>query len=336
MRAMVLCAGLGTRLRPLTETWPKPAIPFLGQPLLRCTLGLLAKANISQIAINVHHLPDVMAQVAEEECRSLSQTLHVSREDVLLGTGGGIRNMKRFVAGDECVVINGDILFAFDLQEALAAHRARGALATLLLLPMPENERYASVDINPEGWVGRIAGHGPGGDHLSPWHFTGAHILSPEIFDFMAPSGPEDINRDVYPRALAAGRRIYGHAAKASYWSDLGTPARYAASLSDFLLGSVDASHFGRGSPFEGATKVPGGYCKGKVHLAGHIRGPAYLADCEVEAGAEIGEGVFVSRGAKIGSGARIVRSAIFDGTRIGAEALSDCLAFGAYRIRAR
>ncbi|HVE82475.1 MAG TPA: nucleotidyltransferase family protein, partial [Myxococcales bacterium] len=248
MRAMVLCAGLGTRLRPLTHRWPKPAIPLLGAPLFRYHLAVLRAAGVTEVGINTFHLPEVMEAVAAQECERAGMRLEVSREaGEIQGTGGGIRGLSGFLReSDPFVVVNGDILFAVDLEAAVAAHRASGAAASMVLLPMPEGERFAAVECSPDFQVRKIAGHGPGGGAgpLSSWHFTGVHVMSPAVLEHMAKEGPEDINRQVYPRMLERGLRVHGAVASA-YWSDLGTPSRYLAAQRDLLFGQVPVERFG-------------------------------------------------------------------------------------------
>ncbi|HET9452117.1 MAG TPA: nucleotidyltransferase family protein, partial [Aggregicoccus sp.] len=253
MKAMILCAGLGTRLRPLTERWPKPALPLLGAPLLRYHLAVLARAGVSEVGINTHHLPDVMAATAQAECMRAGLRLHVVHEPVIQGTGGGIRGLRDFLSegGEDFFVFNGDILFPVDLRPVLAAHRDSGAAATMVLMPLPPGEKYAAVELDAGGQVRRIAGHGPGGSPLTPWHFTGVHVMSPRVFDFMRPEGPEDINRDVYVRMMEAGLAVRGLEVRA-YWSDLGTPGRYLATVQDVLGGRAELSGLGGASPLAG------------------------------------------------------------------------------------
>src|SRR5919197_3090864 len=144
---MVLCAGLGTRLRPLTARVPKPAAPVCGVPLVRYALALLAHAGARRAVVNVHHLPDAMAATAEAAARAVGLDLAVSREPVIAGTGGALREAAPLLAGaDVIVVVNGDVLFDVDLAAALAAHRTSGALATMVLMPMPPGASYASVE----------------------------------------------------------------------------------------------------------------------------------------------------------------------------------------------
>ncbi|HYH99066.1 NDP-sugar synthase [Hyalangium sp.] len=338
MKAMILCAGLGTRLRPLTERWPKPALPFLGQPLLRYHLAVLKVAGVKAVGINTHHLPEEMAATARAECERARLPLHIVHEPIIQGTGGGIRGLRDFLSEDDFLVFNGDILFPVDLRPVVAAHRDSGAVATMVLMPMPADEKYAAVEMNPERQVRRIAGHGPGGAALSPWHFTGVHVVSPRVFDFMSAEGPEDINRDIYARVMQAGLPVHGEVVQA-YWSDLGTPSRYLATVRDVLFGRVPLEMLGWASPFAAAPRGTGNWwAHPAAHLgAAKVAGPAYFgAGCLLEDGARIGSAVAVGEGARVGDGARLNRVAVFEGTEVAPdEELVEVLAWGTHRVPA-
>ncbi|PZR12061.1 MAG: nucleotidyltransferase [Archangium gephyra] len=320
MKAMVLCAGLGTRLRPLTNVWPKPAMPLLGGPLFRYSVATLRNAGITQIGINTHHLPDVMAATARAEVPNV-EIVHEAGE--IQGTGGGIRGLKHFLGGDDFVVLNGDVLFSVDLTPVIAAHRASGAAATMLLLPMPEGEKYNAVEVDPSGHVRRIAGRGPGGEKLSNWHFTGVHVMTPAVFDFMSASGPEDINRDVYVRMLEQGLTIGSHVLrdKNAYWSDLGTPQRYAATHQDLLFGQVKLEPFGAHGPLSGVSRGDGNFWvhpTANVDLDVKVAGPAYFgANCSVDGGVRLGAAVSIGANARVGRNVRLNRVAVLEGAVI-------------------
>src|SRR5262249_53890843 len=111
LRAVVLCAGLGTRLRPFTEHWPKPALPVLGQPLFRYALALLRSAGVDAIGVNVHHLAERMEAVARAECERASMRVQISPEPIIQGTAGGIRGLRALLDEDDFVAMNGDVLF---------------------------------------------------------------------------------------------------------------------------------------------------------------------------------------------------------------------------------
>lgn len=341
MKAMVLAAGLGTRLRPLTETWPKPAMPFLGQPLLRYTFALLARAGITGVGFNTHHLPEVMRRTAEAEGERFGLRTETVHEPVIQGTGGGIRGLSSFLRTEKTfVVFNGDILFAVDLKPLLETHAQSGAAATMVLLPMPAGEKYAAVETTPEGEVRRIAGHGPGGEVLQPWHFTGVHLMTPAVFDFMTPGAPEDINRDVYPRLMAKGLKVRGVVAQHSYWSDLGTPSRYLATQRDCLTGRVPLGAFPGASPFDGT--LPGAGDGVRQHPTAQVlspaRGPALFGPrSRVAAGAALGGELFVGEDAEVAAGASLDRACVLAGTRIAAgERVHEAIAFRQHRIPAR
>jgi mannose-1-phosphate guanylyltransferase len=327
MRAMILCAGLGTRLRPLTHHWPKPALPLLGQPLLRYNLALLCEAGVREVGINTHHLPDAMRECAEAECARFGLRLVVAHEPTIQGTGGGIRGLRWFLEQDDFLVLNGDILFAVALRPVVMAHRASGAAATMVLLPMPVNERYAAVEMDAERHIRRIAGRGPGGPGLTAWHFSGVHVMSPVVFDFMSPQGAEDINRGVYVQMMEAGLALHGHLAE-GYWSDVGTPARYLATQTDLLHGRVPLDAFPGASPFEG---------RGARTLGEGIVSPSLVdGAARIGRGVVVGPGAYVGRGARVGDGARLGRCAVLEETGVDpGEELVDTIAFGPHRLTA-
>ena len=296
-RAFVLAAGLGTRLRPLTDTWPKPAVPFLGAPLLRRTFAVLARAGVDRVALNAHHLPEVMARVAKEEGARRGLAVTTVHEPVIQGTGGGLRGLQRALPGDDVLVAwNGDILFAPDLAPLLEAHRDSGAAATMVLLPMPPGRSYGVVEVDASGRVQRIGRANPAPlPGCTAWHFSGVHLLSPRVFEAMAPEGPEDINHDVYPR-LFGGGAVRGAVVNAP-WSDLGSPATYLEAQADLLLGRVE-DPLGTESPLPGRSG----------------QGPLVEPGARLQPGADVSPDVFVASGVEVPSGARVRRSALLAG----------------------
>ncbi len=338
---MVLCAGLGTRLRPLTDLLPKPAVPLCGLPLVRYALALLAGAGVGRALVNVHHLPDAMDASARASAQALGLELAVAREPVITGTGGALRAAREALAGASAIVVmNGDILFDLDVGEALAAHRASGALATMVLMRMPDGARYAAVETDPSGAVRRIAGRfGPGGATLHPWHFTGVHVVSSALLEHIPDSPLElDVNRHVYPPLMASGL-VRGHVVNGG-WSDLGTPADYLAANRDVLAGRVKLGRFPGASPFAGLVEhLPGAWVAEDAEVAGEggLRGP-----CIVRAGARVGAGAVVGPGAVVGerctvsAGARVENAVLWDETELArGEAVVGAIAAGGLRVGA-
>jgi mannose-1-phosphate guanylyltransferase len=337
---MVLCAGLGTRLRPLTSGLPKPAVPVCGMPLVRYLLALLAGAGVRRAVVNAHHLADRMAEVAGVAARAAGLDLTISREPVIAGTGGALREARHALGGAEAiVVVNGDILFDVDLAAAVASHRASGALATMVLMPMPPGSSYASVEIDPGGAVRRIAGRfGPGGAGLTPWHFTGVHVLAPELLD-LVPRAPFelDVNRHVYPPLMPEGR-VRGLVA-GGYWNDLGTPGRYLAANEDVLTGRVSLGRFHGADPFAGIDGSGGVWIGAGAHVdpGAVLHAPVLVgAGARLEAGATAGPFAVIGERACLAAGAKLTRAVLWDGTDLRAgEEVVGAIAAGAERVLA-
>ncbi|MBK9516480.1 MAG: NTP transferase domain-containing protein [Anaeromyxobacter sp.] len=313
---MVLCAGLGTRLRPLTSLLPKPAVPVCGVPLIRYALGLLAGAGVRRAVVNVHHLPEVMAAAARAAAAELGLELAVSHEPVIAGTGGALREARPLLAAaDAVVVVNGDVLFDLDLGGALAAHAASGALATMVLMAMPAGASYAAVELDEGGRVRRIAGRfGPGGQGLTPWHFPGVHVVSQELLARL-PAAPFelDVNRHAYPPLMAEG--LVRGVIASGYWNDLGQPDRYLQANLDVAAGRVPLGRFGLAAP--GAVA-------------------RWAGDAVVEPGAHVGRQVVLGAGCRVPAGARVERAVLWPGTALApGEVLEDAVAAGDLRVAA-
>jgi mannose-1-phosphate guanylyltransferase len=336
---MVLAAGLGTRLRPLTDLLPKPAVPVANLPLVQLALAGLRAAGVRRVVVNVHHLAVEMERAAAACASAAGVELAISREPVIAGTGGALREARRLLDGAEAILLwNGDILFEVDLAAVVAAHRESQALATLVLAAMPAGARYATVDVDHAMTVRRIAGIGPGGDALVPLHFTGVHVLSPALLD-LVPASPFacDVNRHVYPPLLASGQ--VRAVVAGGYWNDLGTPERYLQANLDVLSGEAPVTLPGA-DPFAGLE--PRGsrvfVARGAtVDPAARLLGPALVGPgAVVEAGASVGPGAVLGAGSRVGRGASVERAVVWPGTAIGpGEQLSRGVAAGSLRIPA-
>jgi mannose-1-phosphate guanylyltransferase len=326
--AMVLCAGLGTRLRPLTAKFPKPAVPFFGAPLVRYSFALLRGAGVERVVINTHHLPEVMQTVAAAEAARLGLELQVSNEPVIQGTAGGIRDARRFLEDGPFLVLNGDAFMSLDLGDLLARHQEQGAAATLGVVPMPPDEQFGAVEAGRDGGVRRIAGHGPGGEGLVPWHFVGVHVIEPEAFGFMPGPGPLDINREVYPAMIAAGRRVQAAPVRLGAWADMGTPRRYLQACEEVMSGLCDLSGFGADTPLpeEAAARLRAAGPAGRLF----VDPGAEQASTAIVERAQLGPGV------RVGDGAIVRRACVLPGTRIApGERIEDAIACDELRLPA-
>ena len=225
MRAIVLSAGYGTRLWPLTEDRTKPAIPILGKPLVGYVAEYLSGYGIDEIVVNLHHRPESVRKALGDGSR-FGVKLHYVEEPVILGTSGALDNTRSFFERETFVVVNGKMITDIDLKAALETHRKSKAIATLVLLPNARRERFSVVKTED----GRITGFGgmpvDSGGGPVPLMFTGIHIMEPRILEYVPRGVFSDSVVHVYPQAMANGEILAAHVA-AGKWRELSTLKRY-------------------------------------------------------------------------------------------------------------
>lgn len=210
MRAMILAAGFGTRLRPLTNTVPKALVPLAGRPLIEYGLLFLKSQGIEEVVINLHHLGEkIRAALGDGSVYGLR--IIYSPEDPILDTGGGIKKAQSFLDGETFVVLNCDTILDLDLHALLTAHRQNRAAATLVLRPDPEAARYGILETDASGRIRRFLGQPVEvREPLSPYMFTGFQVLEPRVFNFMPEIKSFSTTREIYPQMLRAGEPLYG------------------------------------------------------------------------------------------------------------------------------
>ncbi len=284
MKAMVLAAGLGLRMRPLTLLRAKPALPVLDRPLLEFTLERLAHAGVRDVVVNLHHLADSVID-AIGTGRRLGVRISYACEREILGTGGGPRAVREFFGREPFLLVNGDVFFDFDLRALVARHRASGALATLALRPLPDPSAYSPVVTDRRGRILSIAGR-PRPARGTVSMFASVHVLDPRLLERLPP-GPSDSVRDLYVPLLAEGAHLAGVRC-AGAWYDFGRPslyrdaqlrmlrgrgraqvlvgrgARIAAGDGGAPLGAGRAVASGEGRPRRGQRAVAGGSRRGR------------------------------------------------------------------------
>ena len=342
MKAMVLCAGFGTRLRPLTDKIPKPLVPLLGIPLLRYNFALLLAAGVREIVINTHHLGAEMEQGAILVARELGVDLHVSREDKqILGTGGGVRKAQEWLASGTFFLLNGDMLFDADLNAALEAHRQAGAVATMVLAPYPKGASYGAVEVDAGLNVRRVAGRGTAPDPaLTKMHFTGVHVLEPAMLSRLPAEGESDINRTAYVRLIHEGMKVHGHV-QSAYWGDLGNTRSLLRANLDALEDRVPLQRFRpHADPFAG-MELRGprilAHPTAQIEAGALVTGPVLVrARSRIGAGAVVGPDVVIGEDVRVDPGAQVRRAVLWDHTHLSSdENVSDAIAARGIRLDA-
>ena len=300
-KAMVLAAGLGTRLRPLTLGRPKVLMPIQNRHLLHLLLDYLRDAGAEAVILNAHHLSDVLA--THLASHDLGIPVQVRVESALLGTGGGIRNVADFWDDRPFVVMNGDILSAIDLQGAIRGHLQSRAVATLVLTHEP---RFNQVQVEADGRIVRFR-DGPPDASLA---FTGIQVVSPGVLDVIPPQGASSIIHS-YERLIAVGRRVMAHVVRDEYWRELGEVSRYLAVHQEF-------SRFEK-SPIPGLQAGPGSIVHPSARMGKRVRlaGTVCIgADCEVADGATVADSILWER-VQVRPGCSVRNSIIGDGVEL-------------------
>ena len=232
MRAMILAAGLGTRLRPVTDTIPKPLLPVVGVPNIVLTISRLRKAGIREIVINTHWLKERLKSHLGDGSRYGVAIAYSDEEKALLGTGGGIRNALPLLGDDDFIVVNGDALFAPDLEAAVSFHHQKKAHATLIVRSDPKAEQYGAVGFDTAGRVRKLVYGGRHHADLTYDMFTGVHIISKQVCERLPSNGC--IVRNTYIPMVEEGAPIFALEMD-GYFCDLGTVGRYLSANSALI-----------------------------------------------------------------------------------------------------
>ena len=243
MTGMILAAGLGTRLRPLTDNTPKAMVPVAGRPLVDYALDTLLAAGITDVVINLHHFGEqIRGHLGDGSDRGAR--IRYSEEHPLLDSGGGILRVRPMLGEGAFVTINADTIVDVELAEVLRFHEQHQALATLVLRKDADMDQFGVIRTDGEGRVrGFLDSRDPSVEGvLEPWMSTGVQVLEPEVFDFMPAGGVFSITRQTYPRMVVAGERVFGYIFKGR-WLTVGTPEELE--LAELALAGQAAGRLG-------------------------------------------------------------------------------------------
>jgi NDP-sugar pyrophosphorylase family protein len=298
--ALVLAAGRGARLRPLTDRLPKPLVPVLGRPVIEPILEDLAAAGLTRVGINTHWLPDALhARLGDG--RAFGLDLLWRHEPQLLEGAGTLRSFAPEFGDSTAIVLNGDTVLEFDLPAALATHRRMGAVLTLVAAP-PLGPPQRPVAWDDESWLRGIRRCGLD-DPRGRWRgeFSGLHLVEPLVWrDFVPPGQPCNLVADVIPRLRAAGLPVACHLSHGLY-ADIGDPASLVRA--NLLALEHRAPRF-----LAAATEIAAGvWSEPGARLDGRAIAPAYLGrDSVVEADAVLGPYGVLGARARLGRGATL------------------------------
>jgi NDP-sugar pyrophosphorylase family protein len=315
LRGMVLCAGMGSRLGELGEEVPKPLLPVCNHPLLSFGMSLLRGFGITEIGVNLHHLADRITS-ALGDGRDYGVDINYSIEPELLGTGGGLRKLAKFLTYDgrePCVAVNGKLLIDVDLEAVLALHRVTGATATMVLRETPDADAWGAVEVDHDGRVHRLLGQTapipPPTGSLSRCMYTGVQIIEPQLLARLPEGQPSCVVRQGYIPALRAGEILSGYIIP-GYFYEHSTPERYLQGNLNALRGLAKLSY--PPGPLQGISPRAQVSPRATVHGAVCIGAGAVIDD-----GAIIGPDVVLGEGARVERGVHLERAVVFSGAHV-------------------
>jgi mannose-1-phosphate guanylyltransferase len=307
---MVLAAGLGTRLRPLTYEITKPMVPVLDRPVMEHIVDLLDEHGFNEVIANLHYFPDSIRE-------HFGDRLEYRFEEELLGTAGGVRGCADFFGEEPFLVISGDALTDIDLEAFAARHREAGGVATLAVKQVPDTREYGVVLHDREGRITGFQEKPAPEEALSDLGNCGIYMFDPKIFDYF-PSRPfVDWAQDVFPVLLENDVPFHIHEVH-EYWNDVG-------SLSELRQGTFDALRGELRLNIEGEQLSPGVVvADGQPPAEGtEVEGPVWIgADVSIGEGVRLMGPVVLGDGATVGDHAQLRESIVFPGTEIAAESI--------------
>src|SRR3954447_18591089 len=294
MKAMVLAAGLGTRLRPLTFEIPKPMVPVLDRPVMAHIVDLCQRQGFDELIANLHYFPDTIREY-------FGDGLEYRYEEELLGTAGGVRNVRDFFGDDPVVVVSGDALTDIDLNKLLERHESAGGIGTLAVKQVEDTREYGVVLHDNDGRISGFQEKPDPEEALSNLGNCGIYCFSPQIFDYFPESDFVDWANDVFPVLLENDVPFYIHEIE-EYWNDVG-------SLDELRSGTVDALSGNLKIELPESAATPED-CE--------VQGDVWIGEnCTIGSGVKLMGPVVIGDGSTIGEGVALRDSIVFPGTTV-------------------
>jgi len=311
---MVLAAGVGERMRPLTDRAPKPLLPVANRPVMGYVLEHLARHGFTEVIANLHY----RARDIEAHFRDGGQygvSLSYSHEEELLGSAGGLKRCQETFSEEDFLVTGADDLTDMNLTAMLAAHRAAGAIASIGLVEVAETSEYGIVVTDEAGRIQHFV-EKPTGPAPSNTANTQIYLFRQEIFSFIPEAGFYDFGKQVFPALVAAGLPFYGFRLE-GYWRDIGSVKDYLAAQWDVLEGRLDATR--PGEELSPGLRVGDG---GSLSPRAKLVPPVLVGDrCTVGQEAVLGPKVVLGNDVAVGAGARLSDCVVWEGVAVPAGA---------------
>jgi len=323
MKAMVMAAGLGTRLRPLTDFLPKPMMPVANRPVLHHLLNLLQRHGIHQVGVNLHAAPEMIERYFGDGSK-LDMEIRWSHEPELLGTAGGTKKLEDFWGGEAILITSGDGLHDIDVTALLGHHKRTGALATLAVKPVQDPSSYGVLILDRDTRVRGFQEKPTRDEARSDLANCGVYVIEPELLERIPKDTFMDFGQDLWPLLVAAGEPIYAYTTMA-YWNDVGDLDALRNGILDAVLGNVRVQ-------IPGEEIAPGIWAEDgcRISAAAQVDAPVVLGrNVVVEDGAQIRGPAAIGADCHVGREAAIRRAALLPGSIVPDEGLAVAGIFG-------
>jgi len=305
---MVLAAGLGTRLRPLTFEITKPMVPVLDRPVMEHIVELLDRHGFDEVIANLHYFPDSIREYFGER-------LSYRFEEELLGTAGGVRGCADFFGDEPFLVISGDALTDIDLEAFVARHREAGGVATLAVKQVTDTREYGVVLHDREGRITGFQEKPAPDEALSDLGNCGIYLFEPRIFDYFPARPFVDWAQDVFPTLLENDVPFHIHEVR-EYWNDVGSLSELRQGTFDALRGELHLQI--DGEELSPGLIVAGGADSSPLRPDTDVDGPVWIGrDVSIGEGVRLMGPIVLGDGASVGAGAQLRESIVFPGTEI-------------------
>lgn len=315
MKAVVMAGGEGSRLRPITANLPKPLVPICNRPIMEHILILLKRHGVTDVVNTLYYLGDeIQGYFGDGSDFDVSMTYSI--EDTPLGTAGSVKKAEDGLKEGTFFIVSGDALTDCDLTKALAFHKKKKSLATLILYRVPNPLDFGVVITDDDGRIVRFLEKPSWSEVFSDTVNTGMYILEPEVFDYMEPGKNYDWSKDIFPQILHEGKPMYGFVMD-EYWCDVGSLTQYREAQEDMLSGKVNL-------PIPGSEVRPGIWvgANSVIEDGANLVAPVVIGRaCKIKERANVGPFTAIGDNSLVMENATVERSVVWDGAYIGVNA---------------
>lgn len=315
MKAMVLAAGVGSRLDPLTSCLPKPLVPVANFPVMEHLLNLLKSHGFTDVIANLHYLPECLIEYFGDG-KKFGTNIQFRVEEKLSGDAGGVRYCRDFLEDGTFIVLMGDLLTDADLSYIVAEHKRKKAIASIGLKRVDDVSRFGVAVLDDNDFIVGFQEKPSKEEALSNLASTGIYILEPEVFNYMPESGDYGFGRQLFPSLVKAGLPVLGVPIE-SYWSDVGTIEQYQTSNFDVLSGQFKANLPGYRQERRGSYSLylaDGAEIDSSVEIAGNV---IVGKGAQVKAGVTLAGNVVIGAGSVVGADCRLVNTILWPDSKV-------------------